>query len=881
MKFRVLFIAALLMASAVAGYSQRPIPSGPTLPPTCTQNDLFIRTGFGLYVCLTTNNWSLSGGGGTAPAGVPGSVQVNNGGGALDADAAFTYDTFSNTAILGTSTLKGKLAFRGGTTSNLLLFQAGAPTGNYNYTFPNDLPSVNQYLGAASVTGSNVTLGWITPAGAVNWGAIGGTLSSQLDLQAALDAKVPITRTVNGQALSANVSITPATLGLVIGTNVQAWDADLDTWATKTPYAGSLAIVSAKTATINNTLTFSGTDGSTLNIGAGGTLGSAAFTASTAYEVPLTFSTGLTRTVNTVTVNAVQNITKLSNLTGNGLVTTSGGDGTLGITTPGTGVLTALGVNIGSAGAPLLFNGAGGTPSSITLTNGTGLPPTTGISGWPANAVGVLTNNGSGALSWGAASPSLAIGNAIGSGNANRVLFESSGNLLAEAAGFTFDGTSKLGLGVAGTSVGAIDFKNATSGTITLQAVTGALGTVTHTLLATTGNVALNTIDNSFTASQTVTQNLAANTSGDGLLLTNTRAASNGNQMYSPRIHWRGNSWNTTSSASQPIDYWAEVQPVQGTVASGYLVFSGQFNGGTIYKPLVISASTTGGSMWLPMLQAISGTNYVFTTDGANGLSLNAPQAGGNGLDFRLAGVVRTRLAINSSVVSFSMGSADEIGFSSAANPTGAPDAKIRRAAAANLAFGAADAASPVGQTESNQNVVAGTSNTAGATKTYIASLGTSQGAPGRQHFQGGAMIAASGTTQQTAIDRLVIGPTKVLTNNSAIAITNATVASNTVAGGVLDFLIEVFDGTDVQTEVGSVSYTVVNKGGVFSGNTVTKFGNSQTATSGTLSVTFAISAANPAVISVNANSSLTPSTGYPRITYLPRNLSQNAIAIQ
>lgn len=35
----------------------------------------------------------------------------------------------------------------------------------------------------------------------------------------------------------------------------------------------------------------------------------------------------------------------------------------------GTGVLTALGVNIGSAGAPVLLNGALGTPSSGTLTN--------------------------------------------------------------------------------------------------------------------------------------------------------------------------------------------------------------------------------------------------------------------------------------------------------------------------------------------------------------------------------------------------------------------------------------------------------------------------------------------------------------------------------
>jgi hypothetical protein len=37
----------------------------------------------------------------------------------------------------------------------------------------------------------------------------------------------------------------------------------------------------------------------------------------------------------------------------------------------GTGVRTALGVNIGSAGAPVLFNGAGGTPTSLTLTSAT------------------------------------------------------------------------------------------------------------------------------------------------------------------------------------------------------------------------------------------------------------------------------------------------------------------------------------------------------------------------------------------------------------------------------------------------------------------------------------------------------------------------------
>jgi hypothetical protein len=121
-------------------------------------------------------------------------------------------------------------------------------------------------------------------------------------------------------------------------------------------------------------VTSTGTLTGTLNtqtanlIWAGPTTGSAAaptFRAIVTADLPTTAVTpgsyGSATKASTLTVDATGRLTAAGETT----VTPAVGS----ITGLGTGVATALGVNVGSAGAPVVFNGAGGTPSSMTATN--------------------------------------------------------------------------------------------------------------------------------------------------------------------------------------------------------------------------------------------------------------------------------------------------------------------------------------------------------------------------------------------------------------------------------------------------------------------------------------------------------------------------------
>ena len=85
------------------------------------------------------------------------------------------------------------------------------------------------------------------------------------------------------------------------------------------------------------------------------------------------------------------NVSTSGSITTGALPLWASGTGLSGTLVPGTGVTTALGVNVGSAGAFVVNGGALGTPSSGSAANLTGLP-TSGIASISANTVlGALT----------------------------------------------------------------------------------------------------------------------------------------------------------------------------------------------------------------------------------------------------------------------------------------------------------------------------------------------------------------------------------------------------------------------------------------------------------------------------------------------------------
>ncbi len=114
--------------------------------------------------------------------------------------------------------------------------------------------------------------------------------------------------------------------------------------------------------------------------------------------------------------------------------------------------------------------------------------------------------------------------------------------------------------------------------------------------------------------------------------------------------------------------------------------------------------------------------------------------------------------------------------------------------------------------------------------------------------------------------------------NNTLTTVVTVAIVATSSNGGFLDYLIEMMDGTESQIETGQVFF-IVNWNAVIQAH-ISRLVRQQLTSAGTLESTWSITPASPSVVSVTVSTSLTPSAGFPRITYNIHNLSRQEMTV-
>jgi hypothetical protein len=279
-----------------------------TLPAASPVNGYYLQTDVNGVL-----SWAAGGGGGGgggSPGGSNTQIQFNNLG-SFGGDAAFTFvnGTGTATTTLGVaSTTSGVLKLYNSASANPVTVASGNNTASWTMTLPPDDGSSGQYL---QTDGSGNT----------SWATISATGDVVGPASATDNAVVRFDGTTGKLIQNSAVTIADTTGDITAGKY---------NGLTVTTTTGTLTVANGKTLAVDNSLTFVGTDGSTVNFGAGGT----------------------------------------ATLLGN----TSTGTGSIVLST-----------------SPTLVTPVLGTPSSGTLTNCTGLP-SAGVTGLAASATTDTTN---------------------------------------------------------------------------------------------------------------------------------------------------------------------------------------------------------------------------------------------------------------------------------------------------------------------------------------------------------------------------------------------------------------------------------------------------------------------------------------------------------
>ena len=503
--------------------------------------------------------------------------------------------------------------------------------------------AVSTWAGSANITtlGTVTTGTWSATTIALNKGGTGATTKV-----GAFNALTPMTTLgdteyhdgTNGVRLAGNTTTTRKFLrqtGTGTVSAAPSWDTlvdgDLPSALTGKTY-NALALTAAttgftiaggsasKTLTISNTLTLAGTDGSTLNIGAGGTLGSAAFTATSAYA-PAAGSTSIT-SLGTITVGTWQG-------------------GVVGITYGGTGAATKLAAFNGlspltTLGDLIYSDGtdnvrlAGNTSTSKRFLTQTGNGTISAAPGWnaildadvPSTLTGktynglTLTANGTGfSLAGGTTSKTLTISNTLTiAGTDGSTLNVGAGGTLGSAA---FTATSAYEPAIttlANTKGGTGQNSSAWSGLVKVTAGVWGVSTAgTDYLAPPSGTALLKANSGGALANAVANTDYVAPAGADGLLT---------------RWMFQDTGWDyADNGTSATLDYTnGSVQRWAPTAASSPTLTISNWPPSGAMGELLIEAVNLGaaGTITWPTINWVKSDGTTTTTFSSNGVTLQS-----------------------------------------------------------------------------------------------------------------------------------------------------------------------------------------------------------------------------------------------------------------